>query len=50
MIHKCSICGRTLDCNEDCDEPEMIPMNCGIEIGTPYHQEEYHKMIEARKN
>jgi len=49
MIHTCTICGRKKDCSEDCDEPERMPMNCGIAEGAPIHQEEYLKAIGTKK-
>ena len=47
MKHTCTICGRTLICPDNpCEQPEKMAMNCGIETGKPYHQEEYRKANE----
>lgn len=49
MNHTCSICNRKHECTigEDCDRPEIIPMNCGIDTGKPIHQEEYVKAVST---
>lgn len=50
MIHTCSICGRKLVCDGDCDYPEKFPMNCGIESGELIHQDAYEKAIKEEKH
>lgn len=48
MIHKCSICGKTKDCHdEECEQPEVIAMNCGVDTGKPFHEEEYIKTTKG---
>jgi len=46
--HTCTICGRKLECNDNgelCDMPEFMVINCGVETGHPYHEEEYCKVV-----
>lgn len=48
MIHICSICNRIKECDdsiEPCTFPKRMAMNCGVELGTPFHQEEYTKAV-----
>ena len=47
MRHICTICGRTLVCldGDDCEQPEKMAMNCGVNLGTPFHQDEYVKGV-----
>lgn len=47
MEHICNICGRKHECNlgDDCDYPETFPMNCGVDVGKPIHQEEYVQAV-----
>ena len=50
-IHTCSICGRTKECNDfdgPCDMPLVMVMNCGVETGFPFHEEEYTRLVEGK--
>ncbi len=51
-IHTCSICGREKECNDydgPCGMSKILVMNCGIETGHPYHQEEYRKAVDKER-
>jgi hypothetical protein len=54
MIHTCTICNRTKECDprgiEPCTLPQRIAMNCIDDITKmPYHQEEYLKTLNLKK-
>jgi len=52
-IHTCSICGRPKECNDydgPCTMPKILVMNCGVETGHPYHQEEYCKAVDKERH
>lgn len=37
------------ECNDfdgPCDLPKEMPMNCGVDTGVPFHEEEYLKVIK----
>jgi hypothetical protein len=45
-LHICIICNRKHECMiYDCDLPIYIKMNCGVEKGTPYHEEQWAESL-----